>query len=297
MPSELGFAMLTHSQPDHVARLVTVLNRVFGDPPITIHHDARRCSLPTGLPRNVHVFESGLKTNWGSFELVEASIMATERLMDRQDAPKWCYLLTGNCYPIKNRSQVLSHLESLDADAALNQSVVYPKPDATAWDADMKRRYVDPYLRFWRPTKNRGLLYKYLSLPWETKRSPFSEELPCRVGPAFYTVNEKAARVLSEGLRDRELVRWYRKRFIPDESFFQTVLGNAPDLRISNSHLHFIEWVDPILEPSEANPRTLTDQHLDKLVESPKHFARKVIPGHSDALMSRLDQEVLAAAS
>ncbi len=56
---KIGFAILSHTEPEQLLRLVRTLNSMFGDPPIVCHHDFSQCSLHEALfPTNCAVCPS-----------------------------------------------------------------------------------------------------------------------------------------------------------------------------------------------------------------------------------------------
>ena len=82
--------------------------------------------------------------------------------------------------------------------------------------------------------------------------------------------------------------RYFRTVFIPDESFFQSILSNSPfSDRIANDDLRYADW----LNPNPLYPRTLETGDFEKVMSSPKLFARK-FDARSQELLKLIDREV-----
>src|SRR4029077_3062334 len=81
--------------------------------------------------------------------------------------------------------------------------------------------------------------------------------------------------------------RYFKYVFIPDESFFQSILSNSPfQAKILSNNLRYADWDNP----NPKYPKTLDMSDFEKLKSSPFLFARKLDPSHSRELLNRLDE-------
>lgn len=290
----IGFALVTYRDAENTYRLLRTLNRVFGDPPISIHHDFTQSILSLSeYGGSIRLTDRQFRTGWGTISTVLAMEAAIEHLMERSDAPRWFYLITGHCYPIIQADKALAFLDSSGCDLFMQQAPFYPPLFHHARTEEWCERYIYPLFRLSFPSRRGGWGYRYLTLRRTGSGSPFSASFPCRSGPTYFTGNAAAASALSHGFRDRSLLRWYSKRPIVDESIFQTILGNAPGLRIRDDDLRFIKWPDLEKEPDETKPKTLRIVDAPEIAASPAHIARKFLPGRSDELIAWIDRERL----
>ncbi len=289
----IGFALATYRDQELTHRLLRTLNRVFADPPIEIHHDFGQSALDvSSFGANVRVVNPWFRTGWGSLDTVKAMATAIERLMCRADAPQWFYLVTGHCYPTVTADDAFGFLDAGGFDLCMEQTDFYPtRPEHPRYE-EWCERYVYPQLRVTLPWEQR-FKYRYRTLRRSGEGSRFTQAFPCRSGATYFTGSTAAAAVLAEGFRNKELVDWYAKRPIVDESLFQTILGNS-SLRVHKGDLRFIKWVDPAkLPPGEMNPVTLTLEDADAIRASGMHIARKIVAGKSDSLVEWIDRELL----
>jgi len=296
MPTQppIGFALVSHRDPDNILRLLRALNRVFDDPPVSIHHDFSQSPLDLcGFGANVAQVERRYKTGWGTIGTALAMVGAIEHLMDRSDAPRWFYLVTGHCYPVLPADKALAVLDSSGCDVFMEQDRFYPTPTDHPRREEWCERYVYPIARLKFPSRRGGWGYRHVVLRHSARRCPFSGDFSCRAGSAHITGNAAAASALTDGFRNRDFVRWYAKRPLVEESSFQTILGNSPGLRLHDGDLRFIVWPDPRTEPDEKRPKTLRASDAQAIAESNAHFARKFLPGESDDLIELIDNELL----
>ena len=82
--------------------------------------------------------------------------------------------------------------------------------------------------------------------------------------------------------------KYFRTVFIPDESFFQSIVSNSPYKdRVISDDLRYIDWENP----NPLYPRTLDASDFDGLMASSKLFARK-FDDRSRELLRLIDSEI-----
>ncbi len=304
MKPPIGFALVTHNRPEQILHLCRRLNRMFGDPPIAIHHDYGQSDLDrSALPGNVSVVEKWYRTGWGSIAVVDAQLAAIRQLYDTAD-PEWFVLLSTTDYPIQTADRILDDLRRADVDAFFDMRPIH----------DLGQRYVNEghgELAFNHPRYPQGAFNRYVALPlisvkmarrirqpneawvWKNKAlirrfTPFDGTLQCFAGDAWITANRRVARfLLEESPLWQKLHRHFTSRSIPEEAFYHTLLGNTPGFRLSPDNLRYTDW-----KGCYAHPRTLGRADFPRLLASGKHFARK-FPFEPDMLHD-LDEAVAA---
>lgn len=89
---------------------------------------------------------------------------------------------------------------------------------------------------------------------------------------------------------NKSFVNFFRYVDGPDEMFFQTLLLSSPlKDRIVNDNLFFIDWENP----NPTRPRVFEKCDFERLVNSPKLFARKFDATRDSEILDLLDQKVL----
>lgn len=93
--------------------------------------------------------------------------------------------------------------------------------------------------------------------------------------------------------KNQSFVNYFRYVDGPDEMFFQTILLNSPlKERIVNDNLFFIDFENP----NPTRPRVFEKCDFERLVKSPKLFARKFDATRDVEIIDRIEREVLQEA-
>ena len=284
--SRIGFILLTHAKPPQMLRLVERLNSMFGQPPIVCHHDFGKCPLPDGfLPQNVEFVQPHLSTGWAEFSVVKATAIALEQMYRRADAPDWCVTLSGSCYPTKPAAQILANLEAGGYDAHFDGLDLDPKALHTGKHELYFSRYCVKEHSFRSLDKRLRPRMRRIRLPQFVMRRflPYHDRLRCFAGSQWFTVSRRAAEyiIAFQTMPDAEaLKKYYQSIEFSDESYFQTIVYNAPDLKIHSDNWLYLDWSE-----KQYHPKTLTVSDLEALRSSPAHFARKFdSDAHPDVL-------------
>lgn len=292
--SQIGFVLLTHAKPHQTLRLVSRLNSMFGNPPIVIHHDFGKCALAEAdFPGNVDFVRPHLSTGWAEFNVVEASVLAMKQLYQRVDAPDWCTVMSGACYPIKSAQQILENFASGGVDAHMQgRPVAFHDPEThLGYERYCMIRYefasVDKRLK----SKRRAV-----SLPASLTKLmlPFSSDFQCHWGSQWFTVSRRAANYLVEfrnTSRGMTLAKHYQGLLFSEESYFQTALCNAPEFSVGSNNWLYLDWSE-----NKPNPKQLTLADLPALKASSTHFARKIDIDTDSNLLDALDKIIDSAA-
>lgn len=292
----LGFVLLTHERPKQVLRLINRLNVLFDFPPMACHHDFSKCELPEKeITENVTFVRPHLKTVWGHWSLVEATMRAMKMLFERPDAPEWFILLSGTDYPIKPADVIRKHYRESTGDAWMNTTRLVK----SGLDNELKRKAYERY---------RSIRLKYPSIfhfihslrirRWyradiNLKRPiynnwsiPFNEDFVCFMGDQWFSARQKAAEeILRFHSENRKVRNHYRRVQCPDESYFHTILMNSERIKVQQGSLRYVEWVE-----GASNPKWLGMEDLPKLLESNDHFARKFDMRRDSEVLDKLDE-------
>jgi len=287
--------LLTHGQPAQMLRLVQRLNVLFDNPDIVCHHDVAQCDLSDWrFPPNVRFVEQPVRTSWGTFSLVDATLRLLRATFESDGGPRWAVLLSGADYPAAGRARVLADLDRDGVDAHIQHVRIDERALDAEWYAqdlhrprrpgehvvDVGKAY-DRYLTATIPVIGRKLWRPVFTTPF----LPYGAAVRCYAGSQWFTINERAARaVLDFTVRERRVVRHYRRVEVPDESFFQTALAASPGIRLNDHNFRYTEW-----HQGEGHPKTLAPGDLPKVQQSGAHFARKVSADAPDTLIRGLD--------
>ncbi|WP_138500207.1 beta-1,6-N-acetylglucosaminyltransferase [Nostoc sp. PA-18-2419] len=292
----IGFVLLTHTKPLQIYRLINTLNRMFNYPVIVCHHDFSKCDLPVNaLSKNVLLVRPHVQTEWGGFTLIEATIQSLQLMYEAANAPDWFVLLSGADYPIKTARQILEDLASNPYDAYIQ----YEQITYETYKLDLKPNMLwlkNSYQRYCTKSFSFNYLKKYfaqlnieirLEHPLLTKAFlPFSNKLACFSGSQWFCANRKAAEYIIDFHSQKNAVTlYYQKLKYTDESYFQTILANAPHLKLKNDRRRYIDW-----STGGPHPKILLMEDLPNLVASSAHFARKFDINIDSNILNELDR-------
>ncbi|MBA2702649.1 MAG: hypothetical protein H0U60_02215, partial [Blastocatellia bacterium] len=123
---KIGFAIISHHEPEQLLRLVQTINAMFGVPPIACHHNFALSSLNKALfPPNVRFVLPHEMTRLGHITVFNAALSALS-LLRNKDRPDWYILLSGSDYPARPADQIISDLSNSNYDAFLdNREILY----------------------------------------------------------------------------------------------------------------------------------------------------------------------------
>jgi hypothetical protein len=304
-----GFVILSHRSPNQLMRLCLTLNALYNEPAIACHHDFDQCSIDTAaFPSNVHFVRPSIATAWAKWSIVEATLAGLRLLYSVAD-PEHFYLISAADYPCARRETVERDLAEHQADAFIDAFELREalRGNAVIGDGHLahhraphnvkleRGRYLRaqakiPIVRF-RPPAYSTTAERFprlgrltVSLPFAAPDSPFGRRYRCYVGSQWFTGNRKlAGRLLSPSPEDRKLQKFYMSRVVPDESYFQCVICNAADMKWENRTFRHAFW-------DGAHPIDLGARHLDAILNSGAHFARKF--REDDPVLGMIDRHL-----
>jgi hypothetical protein len=121
-------------------------------------------------------------------------------------------------------------------------------------------------------------------------RTPFGENLRCLGGRSWWTLRRAAVLYLRDFLAAQPGVeRHYRGTVAPEESMVQTILVGSRRFDLINDDLRYVDYSQAV----RGAPRTLTLADLPLLATGNYHFARKFDLATGQAVLDRIDRELL----
>jgi hypothetical protein len=113
-------------------------------------------------------------------------------------------------------------------------------------------------------------------------------------GSGYFCLPREVVKYVVDFVEKNPSVRsFFRRAFIPDEMFFQTILMNSHySSRISNDNKRYIKWKRSV----GGHPEILTKSDFDNIKTSGKLFARKFDPSIDSEILNLIDQDIGARA-
>jgi len=277
--STVGVVMLVHTAFDRAEQVIR--HWVRGGCPVVVHVDADvdkdafqtfKSSL-ADLP-DVR-FSKRYNCEWGMWGIVAATQSAAEMLLTKFPTVRHAYLASGACLPLRPVEELRSYLDSRPRTDFIESATTADVP-WTVGGLDAERFM----LRFpfsWR--RNRRMFDLSVKVQRALRlRRKLPEGLTPHMGSQWWCLTRQTLSAILQD-PDRRIYDTYFKRvWIPDESYFQTLVRlysrNIESRSLTLSKFDF-----------QGKPHIFYDDHLQLLRRSDCFVARKIWP-HAERLYS-----------
>lgn len=277
--AKIAYILLCHKDPDAIIKQAERLTAA-GDY-MSIHFDA------SANPKHFQAIKDALRDNpsvafahrrikcgWGEWSLVQATLYAVESAVDAFPRATHFYMLSGDCMAIKSAEYTHRFLDENDADFI--ESFDYFESD---WIKTGMKEERLIYRHFFNERTQKWRFYTSYHLQ---QRFGLTREIPAdiqvQIGSQWWCLRRRTIEWVLEFTRKRkDVMRFFRTTWIPDETFFQTIVRHVvPENEIRTRTLTFLMFTD------YGMPVTFYDDHYDLLLSQDFLFARKISPEARD---------------
>jgi hypothetical protein len=278
---KIAHLILAHNKPQQLARLIEKLEDA--DSYIFIHLDKKIDMAPfeylKEMPR-VFFIANRVKIIWGAYNMVEATINSFKEIANAGIDFGFVNLLSGQDYPIKPIKAFINYL-----DEHPNGIFMSYLGFETEWQEAMAR--INQY-----HFTNYNIKGKYIAQRIINKISP-SRVFPNSLIPVgrsqWFTIPLVCVQyILDYWSGNKELQKFIKLTWAPDEFIFQTILYNSifrPNM--VNHNLRFMIW-----EPEGKSPLLLTSSNFEQVINSEKYFARKFDADIDENILNLIDHHL-----
>ena len=273
--ARIAFILLCHKDPEAIIRQARMLTDA-GDY-IAIHFDARASAdafarIRAGLADNPNVVfaRRRIRCGWGEWSLVQATLHAVEAAVARFPRATHFYMLSGDCMAIKSAEYAHEFLDRDDVDYI--ESFDFFESD---WIKTGMKEERLIYRHFFNERTQKWRFYTAFNLQRRlglTRKIP--EDLQIQIGSQWWCLRRRTVEwILDFTRKRRDVMRFFKTTWIPDETFFQTLVRHlVPETEIRTRTLTFLMFTD------YGMPVTFYNDHYDLLLSQDYLFARKVSP-------------------
>ncbi|WP_375255888.1 DUF5928 domain-containing protein [Yoonia sp.] len=270
--AKIAFILLCHKDPDAIIAQARQLTAA-GDF-LAIHFDASAgaeafSSIKSALADNANVvFAKRVKCGWGQWSLVQATLNALRAATDAFPRATHFYMVSGDCLPIKSAAYARQMLVQSDADYI--ESYDFFESD---WIKTGFREERLIYRHIFNERTQPRRFYTALNLQQKlglTRRVP--DDIQVMIGSQWWCLRRQTVEAVLDFVTERpDVVRFFKTTWIPDETFFQTLVRHlVPGREIKNRTLTFLMFSD------YGMPVTFYNDHYDLLLAQDGLFARKI---------------------
>lgn len=285
----VGVVMLVHTAFDRAEQLVR--HWVDGGCPVVIHvdknvDDGTYSSFVEALSDlNRHVkFSKRHRCEWGTWGLIAGTQAASEMLLINYPKVSHVYLASGSCLPLRPVKELRRYLQMHPRTDFVESATTSDVP-WTVGGLD-KERFTLRFPFSWR--KNRKLFDRYVAFQ---RRIGFRRRIPDglipHMGSQWWCLTRQTLSAILQDPDRRAYDRYFRRVWIPDESYFQT-LARLYSRQIESRSLTLSKF------DFQGKPHIFYDDHLQLLRRSDCFVARKIWP-HANRLYDTFLNDDLAA--
>lgn len=280
---KIAYFILCHKTPEQVIRLISRLRDAKSF--FVVHVDKRAAANVYDVLEEFSASAPDIylskrhRCYWGHFGIVQATISCIQKATQLNRLFDYAFLLSGQDYPIKTSEHIKTFLSENMGSEFIES---FPLDEPNRWS-----NAGGPYnsvnrIRFW------TISFRSRHIQIKLKRK-FPLGFRPHLGSTWWCLSRSCIEYLHTFISSNpSFVRYFRWAFIPDESFFQSILSNSPyqDKIISND-IRYTDWDNP----NPNYPRTLDLSDFEKLKSSSDLFARKFDAVRSQELLNKLDDE------
>ncbi len=277
--AKIAYILLCHKDPTAIIRQAERLTAA-GDY-MAIHFDASANpaffhEIKTALADNPNVTfaNNRIKCGWGEWSLVQATLHALHSAINAFPRTTHFYMLSGDCMAIKSAEYAHQFLDDNDVDFIESEDYFDSDWIKTGWKEE---RLI---YRHWFNERTQKKRFYWL---FEAQRKlgltrDIPADLQIMIGSQWWCLRRRTIEWLLDFVKTRrDVVRFFRTTWIPDETFFQTLVRHlVPEGEINSRSLTFLMFTD------YGMPVTFYNDHYDLLLGQDYLFARKVSPDAKD---------------
>ncbi|MEM8978716.1 MAG: beta-1,6-N-acetylglucosaminyltransferase [Pseudomonadota bacterium] len=213
-------------------------------------------------------FSARKRCEWGSWGLVSATQAACEQILSLHKEVAHVYLASGACLPLRPISDLKTYLLDRPTTDFIESATI----DEVQWTIGGldRERFTLRFPFSWK--RQRSLFDAYVELQ---RRVGFQRSIPealePHMGSQWWCLTRQTLTAILQDPRRKVFDAYFKKVWIPDESYFQT-LARVYSRRIESRSLTLSKF------DFQGKPHIFYDDHLQLLRRSDCFVARKIWP-------------------
>ena len=269
---KMGVIMLCHAALDRAAQLAQ--HWAMHGCPVVVHVDARTPqaqfdTLRAALKDLPDIrFIGRFACEWGTFGIVEATLVAADRMLADFPDVSHVLLASGSCLPIKPVRALQAHLAAHPITDFI-ESVTTADVGWTIGGLN-EERFTLRFPFSWK--RQRRLFDSYVALQ---RKLGFRRRLPPglvpHLGSQWWCLTRPTLQAILNHPDRARIDRYFRRVWIPDESYFQSLVRQVSP-RIESRSLTLSKF------DYQGRPYIFYDDHLHLLRQADAFIARKAWP-------------------
>ena len=270
----LGVIMLCHENLGLAARMARIWSD--GGARVIMHVDAKAPEaavegLKDALEGTGTIYAPRRSCTWGTFSLVAATLDAAAQLLEAHPDVTHVFLASGACLPLRPVDELRRFLASYP-EADFIESVSVRDVGWTVGGLNEERFTLHFPFSF---RRHRKLFDRYVRLQRRLGVArPIPQGVTPHIGSQWWCLTRGTLEAVLNDPRRAEFDRYFRRVWIPDESYFQTLVRRH-SVHVESRSLTLAKF------DAQGKPYVFYDDHLALLGTSRIFVARKIWPGAS----------------
>lgn len=245
-----------------------------------IHID-KKYALPVLNGDNILLINDRVNVHWGGFSQVEATLLLMREAVKKPF--DYAAFISGKDYPVKPNEWLQTKLGSGGEYIHLDKMGTDPYAPLSRYKFYY---FTDHYNRRNKSSvKTRFFLWFQKTL----RRLKIAKTIPFQLytGASWFVLSKNCIQyILNEIKSNPKICNFYRSAFCPDESFFQTIIGNSAYAQHIKNCLTYSDWsVDP-------GPAVITEDHFHVLQNLGDTFFARKFTDESQKIIQLIDKEL-----
>ncbi|UWQ97037.1 beta-1,6-N-acetylglucosaminyltransferase [Rhodobacteraceae bacterium M385] len=271
--AKIAFILLCHKDAPSIIRQAERLTAT-GDY-VSIHFDANAkpadfSALQEALKDNAGVTfaKKRIKCGWGEWSLCQATLHAIEAAVEAFPKASHFYMLSGDCAAVKSADYAHKFLDDRDMDYV--ESFDFFNSDWIKTGFKGERLF---YRHFFNERNHKKLFYASFHLQRKLRlERKIPDDIQVMIGSQWWCLRRSTIEAILDFCRERpDVIRFFKTTWIPDETFFQTLVRHlVPSREIESRTLTFKMFSD------YGMPVTFYNDQYDLLISQDYLFARKI---------------------
>ena len=231
-----AYIILVHKNPEQVCRLIEKLND--GNSKFFVHIDKKIPSAQFSILNRFHnrvKFVQRVKTDWGSYGLVIATLNALKEIKTSGEDFKQIILLSGQDYPIKSNAFIDEFFKRSEYSLFIEYFKI---PNHEKWKPRGGLYRVDKYyLGSSVYEKYIAKMLNFLSMYSVRLQRNLPLDMIPYAGSQWWMINMYAVNYILDFIdKNPEYISFHKHTFAADEVFFQTILLNIENEQLKKKY-------------------------------------------------------------
>lgn len=259
---KVAYLVLAHKNPVLIQRQIDFLSS--DDTAFYIHIDAKSDIRPFLTIRRANVFFTGrrIRVTWAEYSMVEAIIVLMRQALASLRKFEYFILLSGSDYPLK-RQAYISHFLDRNKGTDFISLVAIPNEHAGIPLSKIANYRVESERPLLQLATRIGAKIGVARRDYRKYLGPL---VPYGGSTWWALTRESCEYVLDFVDRSNSICEFFRCTFAPDETFFHTILGNAPFRDRIRRCFMYDDWSTS--RPNPAHPALIGEEQLQFFASS-----------------------------